>query len=110
MFRFAHSEYLYALYFVPIIIVLIWFSLRKQNELLEKFANNKLHKVLFPLRSATKIFLKNGLMVLSIVLLILALANPQIGSKVEEVKQVGIDVYILLDVSLSMKAEDIDDR
>jgi Ca-activated chloride channel family protein len=35
------------------------------------------------------------------------LANPQIGSKIEEVKQVGIDVYILLDVSLSMKAEDI---
>ncbi len=37
----------------------------------------------------------------------MALANPQIGSKIEEVKQVGIDVYILLDVSLSMKAEDI---
>lgn len=44
---------------------------------------------------------------MSILLLILALANPQIGSKIEEVKQVGIDVYILLDVSLSMKAEDI---
>lgn len=39
--------------------------------------------------------------------MILALANPQIGTKYEEVKQTGIDVYILLDVSLSMKAEDI---
>ncbi len=107
MFRFAHSEYLYALYLVPIIIVLIWFSIRKQNELLNKFANSKLHKVLFPLRSTAKIFFKNGLIVLSIILLIFALANPQIGSKIEEVKQVGIDVYILLDVSLSMKAEDI---
>jgi Ca-activated chloride channel homolog len=107
MFRFAHSEYLYALYLIPIIIVLIWFSIRKQNQLLEKFANLKLHKILFPLRSSVKVFLKNGLIVLSVVLLIFALANPQIGSKVEEVKQVGIDVYILLDVSLSMKAEDI---
>lgn len=107
MFRFAHSEYLYALYFVPVIIFLIWFSIRKQNQLLEKFADKKLHKVLFPLRSGVKVFYKNGLILLSVILLILALANPQIGSKVEEVKQVGIDVYILLDVSLSMKAEDI---
>lgn len=107
MFRFAHSEYLYALYLIPIIIVLIWYSVRKQNQLLEKFANTKLHKILFPLRSSAKVFFKNGLIILSVILLILALANPQIGSKVEEVKQVGIDVYILLDVSLSMKAEDI---
>ena len=107
MFRFAHSEYLYALYLIPVIIVLIWLSIRKQNQLLDKFANSDLHKILFPLRSGIKLFFKSGLMVLSIILLIFALANPQIGSKVEEVKQVGIDVYILLDVSLSMKAEDI---
>lgn len=107
MFRFAHSEYLYLLYFLPIIIVLAWFALRKQNQLLDKFANKSLHKTLFPLRSKLKLFLKSSLIVLSIGFLILALANPQIGSKVEEVKQVGIDVYILLDVSLSMKAEDI---
>jgi len=107
MFRFAHSEYLYALYLIPVIIILIWFSIKKQNQLLDKFANSSLHKILFPLRSGIKVFFKNGLIVVSIILLIFALANPQIGSKVEEVKQVGIDVYILLDVSLSMKAEDI---
>ncbi len=107
MFRFAHSEYLYALYFVPVIIGLIWYSIRNQNQLLEKFANIKLHKILFPLRSKVKVLLKNALIVFAIVLLIFGLANPQIGSKIEEVKQVGIDVYILLDVSLSMKAEDI---
>ncbi|PID60514.1 MAG: hypothetical protein CR986_03850 [Ignavibacteriae bacterium] len=107
MFRFAHSEYLYLLFFLPIIIVLVWFTLRKQNQLLDKFANKTLHKTLFPLRSKFKLFIKSSLIVLAIGFLILALANPQIGSKVEEVKQVGIDVYILLDVSLSMKAEDI---
>jgi len=74
---------------------------------LEKFANTKLHHILFPNKSRIKIFIKSGLIILSIVLLVLSLANPQIGSKIEEVKQVGIDVFILLDVSLSMKAEDI---
>ncbi len=107
MVKFAHSEYLYGLYLIPILIALIWYATRNQNLLLEKFANIKLHKVLFPRRSAIKTIVKNGLIILSIVLLIFAVANPQVGSKIEEVKQVGIDVYILLDVSLSMKAEDI---
>jgi Ca-activated chloride channel family protein len=47
------------------------------------------------------------MLLVSFILLIFTLANPQVGSKIEEVKQVGIDVYILLDVSLSMTAEDI---
>lgn len=60
-----------------------------------------------PLYSRVKGFVKFGIVALSFVLLVFALANPQVGSKVEEVKQAGIDVYILLDVSNSMKAEDI---
>ena len=38
---------------------------------------------------------------------ILALANLQSGSKMEEVKREGIDLYIAIDVSNSMNAEDI---
>jgi len=107
MFRFAHSEYLYLLYLVPFIMALLWYSIRKQKKLLEKFADAKLQNVLFPLKSKFKIFIKSGLIILAVILLIISLANPQIGSKIEEVKQVGIDVYILLDVSLSMQAQDI---
>ena len=107
MFRFAHSEYLYGIYLIPVLIVLLWYATKYQNKLLGKFANVKLHKILFPLRSSFKTFLKNGIIILALTFLIISLANPQIGSKIEEVKQVGIDVYILLDVSLSMKAEDI---
>jgi len=66
-----------------------------------------MHKLLLPLRSGIKGGIKFGLSLFAIILLIVAIANPQVGSKIEEVKQVGIDVYILLDVSLSMQAEDI---
>ncbi len=38
---------------------------------------------------------------------VLALANLQIGTRLEEVKQEGVDIFIAVDVSLSMKAEDI---
>ncbi|MFC2085050.1 VWA domain-containing protein [Bacteroidota bacterium] len=107
MLRFAHSEYLYALYLIPILLIVYWITQKRQNLLLNLFANNKLHKLLFPLRSQLKSLLKFGITIIGLVLIIVALANPQIGSKIEEVKQVGIDVFILLDVSLSMTAEDI---
>ena len=42
-----------------------------------------------------------------LVLLICAIAGPQIGSRLVEVKRKGADVIIALDVSNSMKAEDL---
>lgn len=107
MFRFAHTEYLYALYIVPFAVVFFYLVFKNQKRLLQKFSDAKLLKVLVPERSVLKYFLKSGIIVLVLVLLVLALANPQVGTRYEEVKQTGIDVFILLDVSLSMKAEDI---
>ncbi|MEK6552811.1 MAG: VWA domain-containing protein [Bacteroidota bacterium] len=107
MIRFANSEYLYLLWVIPILAILFWFTFKKQNNILEKFAGTKLKDVLFPLRSKLKLWLKFGITLFAIVLIIVALANPQVGTKIEEVKQIGIEVYILLDVSRSMGAEDI---
>jgi len=107
MFRFAHIDYLNLLYLVPVLILIYWYSHRRKNVLLNNFANSRLHKLLFPLRSNLKGLIKFGMTITAFILLIFAIANPQVGSKIEEVKQVGIDVYILLDVSLSMEAQDI---
>jgi len=107
LIRFANSEYLYLLWLIPILAVLFWFTFKKQNNILEKFAGKKLNDVLYPLRSKLKLWLKFGLTLFAIVLIIVALANPQVGTKIEEIKQIGIEVYILLDVSRSMGAEDI---
>jgi len=105
--RFANSEYLYLLWLIPAFAFLFWYTQNRQNKLLEKFAGTKLHEVLFPLRSKLKSPLKFGLTLFAAALVILAVANPQIGTKIEDIKQIGIDVYILLDVSKSMAAEDI---
>lgn len=107
MIRFGHSTILYLLWLIPALIVLYWYVQKNQNKLLEKFAGTKLHKVLFPERSIFKSAIKFGVLLFGLTLLIIAVANPQIGTKIEDVKQVGIDVYILLDVSKSMAAEDI---
>lgn len=107
MFRFAHPEYLYALYAVPLLVLLFWYMSRNRRKLLGKFANKSIQRLLLPNYSRVKSSVKFGIIILVFILLVIAAANPQVGTKMEEVKQSGIDVYILLDVSLSMKAEDI---
>lgn len=107
MFRFAHPEYLLGLWIIPLLIILFWLLNRNRKKIIEKFAEKKLQKILIPDFSKVKNIMKFGIIIFSIGLLILAAANPQIGTKVENVKQTGIDVFILLDVSLSMTAQDI---
>lgn len=107
MFRFAHPEYLYALYAVPALAALFWYLIIRSNKLLGSFAQKKLQTILMPNYSKPKTILKYAILLLAITLLIVSAADPQIGTSLQEVKQTGIDVYICLDVSLSMKADDI---
>ena len=107
MFRFAHPEYLNGLYLLPVFAAAAWYLFFRRKKALSKFADKELHKVLLPSFSRQKFWIKTAIWVVSIGLLIIAAANPQVGTRLEEVKQTGIDVFILLDVSMSMKAEDI---
>lgn len=107
MIKFANPEYLNALYLLPVIAVVFWFLYKNKNKLLEKFADKELHSVIVSSYSNLKNYIKFGLVLISFACLIIAAANPQVGTKLQEVKQTGIDVFILLDVSRSMIAEDI---
>ncbi len=107
MIRIAHIEFLYALFLIPFLILIYIYLQKNHKKILEKFADTKLHNILFPLKSNLKAHLKFVLFTFSLLLILIALANPQVGTKIEEAKQIGIDIYILLDVSKSMLAEDI---
>jgi len=107
MFRFANPEYLYGLYLLPLIIFAFWYATRTKHQLLNKFADKKLQPILLPAYSKLKGITRFGVILLAIVFLLVAAADPQIGTKIENVKETGIDIYILLDVSLSMQAQDI---
>lgn len=107
MFRFANPEYLNALYFLPLILIGFYFLFRKQRKNLKTFAASEMHIIVFPKFSLLKGWIKISLITIAVGLLILAAANPQVGTRLEEVKQSGIDMFICLDVSLSMSAEDL---
>ena len=105
--RFEHPEYLYWLLVIPILIA-IHISIRILNKKqFKKFADSKFSEFLIPLASNARSNTKFVLFVFVIALAILAAANLQTGSKMEEVKREGIDLYFCVDISNSMNAEDI---
>ncbi len=61
---------------------------------------------IIPLYPQYKLLTKYLLFSLAFLFLVIALANPQIGSKLQEVKREGVDIMIALDLSNSMLAED----
>ncbi len=107
MVRFAHSEYLYALAVLPVLVLLFFWVLYLKKKALTEFGNPTLLGQLMPANSGIKKWVKFGLLFLAIFFVIFGTANPQIGTKMEEVKRAGVDIMIALDVSYSMKAEDI---
>ncbi len=58
-------------------------------------------------RNAWRKNLKFVLLLLSISMLVIGIANPQVGTKTEKVKRTGIDIVLALDLSKSMLAEDL---
>ncbi len=107
MFRFEHPYYLYALEIIPLLGVFFYFMQLARRRALSHFANKPLLKQLTPKASRYKHAIKFWLLILAIIFLVLGWANPQWGTKRETVKRKGIDVFIALDVSNSMLAEDI---
>jgi Ca-activated chloride channel family protein len=79
----------------------------QQKKAFKKLGDTNLLKQLSPEVSNGKPILKLILWCVAFILITIGLANPQIGTKLEEVKREGVDVIIALDISNSMRAEDI---
>jgi Ca-activated chloride channel homolog len=107
MLRFVNIDYLWMLAAVPVLIVLAWFLRRVRRRAMDRFASPGMMARLAPQASSLKRTLKFLLLLLALVLMIAGLADLQIGTRLEEVKQEGVDIFIAMDLSLSMKAEDI---
>lgn len=107
MFRFAHPEYLYFLLAIPLVIALYWYARMQNRSARQRFSSQSMFQRIAEMHSTRKGIVKSSLVVLAFLFLVLGLANPQIGTRMEDVKQEGIDLFIALDVSKSMMAEDV---
>lgn len=107
MYQLEESKYLYLLLIIPVVVVFFVFNLYWKNRKQKEFGDIELVKKLIPEYSSFKAILKFLIVILGLSAIIIAIANPRLGTKMETIKREGIDIVFALDVSKSMLAEDI---
>jgi Ca-activated chloride channel homolog len=107
MFRLAHPQFLYLLLLIPLLVLLFVYARQRKKKALSTFGDLNLVMRLVPEYSGTREILKFIIWSVAWSLIVIALADPQTGSKLEKIKRKGVDMVFALDVSNSMLAQDI---
>lgn len=105
--RFANPSAFQLFWFIPLCLVIAYFFERRMRSQITKAFGTKITPFLTASvsrpRRLSKIFLKMG----ALACFITALAQPQLGKSLQEVKSTGIEIMLAVDVSNSMLAEDV---
>ena len=107
MFRFEDPIYLWLLVLIPVLALVRFVTYRNQKKRLRQFGDLKLLKDLMPDVSHFRPRVKFWLLLAALALLVVMLARPKMGTKISQEKRTGIETIIALDISNSMRAEDI---
>jgi Ca-activated chloride channel homolog len=107
MFKFENPQFLNLVWLLPLLVVLYFLYVRWKRRTFKKLGDQDVTILMMPQKSGWRVHFKFFLNLLTLSAVIVALANPQIGSQLEKVKRKGIDIVIALDVSNSMLAQDI---
>jgi Ca-activated chloride channel family protein len=107
MFQFANPDYLYLLGLIPLIFLAFVLVMIMKRRRLNRLGEPGIFMTLIPDRSIGRQYIKMSVLLLVAGFIILALSRPQLGSKLEKGERKGIDLFICLDVSNSMMAQDI---
>lgn len=107
MLRFAHPDSLYLLLALPVLLALYIAAGSLAARARQRFSSDELFRRMAEEHSGRKRTVKAFLVLLAYASLVIGLADPQVGVRMEEVKQEGLDLFIAVDVSKSMLAEDI---
>ena len=103
-----HPEYLYLI--LPLCAAWLVLSLdsnRQRRRAREVFASEAMWSRILPVESRFRFWLKLFLREIAIVTGLVALAGPRFGTEYEQVIPRGSDLYVLIDVSRSMLADDV---
>ncbi len=107
MYQFENIYFFYALGLLPVFILMYWLLNRWRKKTFATYGDLLIIEHLIPDVSKSKRNWKFFAFTLAFGLVIIGIVNPQVGTKLEEVKRKGADLMICLDVSNSMKAEDL---
>lgn len=103
----GNPNYLYALWLLPVVAWLFVRAEQKRRESAHRFAERAMAVRLMPAFGGARPRIKGTFVVLGLAMLVVAAARPRFGVYFEEMQQRGVDLFVLLDVSKSMLAEDV---
>jgi len=107
LFQFAQPEYLWFLSIIPLMFGIYFISNLLKKRALQKFGDAEIIQRLMPEVSVTRQLLKFIIINIALFLIIIAVARPQYGKKLQEVTRKSAELVIAIDVSHSMEATDI---
>ena len=108
IFSFASVERLWLLLLIPAILLIYWLVRLYAARKLRRLGNTTTLNELMPEKSEVRGWIKISLFTLAIGLLVLAAARPQTGAKLSSKERKGREIVLVVDVSNSMLAEDVE--
>ena len=87
MLKFAEPAYFYMFLLIPVFIAAFLLMLAWKKNAMNRFGESRLVNLLMPDKSKSRAIVKFILLMLAFSLIIVGLANPQIGSKLEKIKR-----------------------
>lgn len=107
MLEFCNPKYLYFLLLVPLCIIVYVVGIWLQRRNMKALGERKMLLALMPGHSTFRNHIKFGILMLALSALVLALARPQLGLRQQTETANGIEAVVMVDVSNSMMARDI---
>lgn len=104
----AHADVLQWLWLLVPVVILFALDMRRRQRVVQLFVSRSLLDDVSPRRSVVRPIVKFGLLAAGLAVLLFALAQPRWDPQQVELEQRGQNLLFLLDVSNSMRAQDVD--
>lgn len=105
--RFYSLQYLWILWLIPVLVLFYLVTERARARKTARIIDPELWRHVLPGKKEGRRRVKRFFLLAGIVLLLAALLRPQWGYQLTEITRRGIDIYLLVDTSESMRAEDV---
>jgi Ca-activated chloride channel homolog len=105
--RYENPEFFHLLWLIPVFLGIFLMARYLRQRSLRRFGHPELVHRLIPWLSWRRPWIRFTLLLLAFGFISMAAVNPRVGSRLEEARHEGTEIFVALDVSRSMLAEDV---
>lgn len=105
--QFVSLQYLWLFWLIPLGIFFYFILEKKRRKKTKQIIAKELWPQMIPYFSPLRRYFKEALILVSLIFLLSSLLRPQWGYELREIKRRGVDIFVLVDTSDSMLAQDM---